>query len=170
MASLKKSHNHGSGRLWREAKQTLMLLVRMGEAASWIFDMFAAQIAFDQGLDVADVLGDLPRMHAIIYKVLAFTIGRKIELRRWLSFPMFCNQLLLKLWGVVAMALFAGFLLEGKDPWLVAQSGHHPSVVEVRRGGGTRRAWSLWATFNSGKAQASLSTSGLLTFASWRPW
>lgn len=110
---------YGSGRFWREAKETIALVQKLGLRHPIIHD-FAPAIARDHGLSVDEALHDNKVMTRLLQSFSASGAGQRVETRRWWT-KWDADLHLDKMWHTLLAALIMQFYIAGVDPWVIAK-------------------------------------------------
>ncbi len=106
----------GSGRMFKECKETIALLLSRRSSIAPLIDIFVESIA--------NGIGAPPLFDTVIAWMYDFTnqfLGPKVEMRRWFTYVGMA-QTLDRIWNTVLLVLAAECLFEGDSPWEKAAS------------------------------------------------
>eukprot|EP00959_Pyramimonas_sp_CCMP1952_P369592 7741374-Pyramimonas_sp.AAC.1 len=127
----------GSGRMWTELKETLLILRKAGVYHPALRDL-ATPIARDKGLAPDGVVGSKHEMNRLMDEFLKAGRGQRVETRRWWTLYD-GNKWLDGVWHLILAGLVVQFYIGGVDPWKLAmeeaaiQRGSNDDVDEAQK-------------------------------------
>ena len=117
----------GTGRLFRECKETVALLLQRWEECHSLIEPFVPSIAADHGVSPG-----MENVRAALEEFCRRPLGPRVELRRWFTFIDMAPALL-RIWHSLLLALCAMAMFRGDDPW--AQAAAALQQTSAARGG-----------------------------------
>lgn len=121
--------SYGIGRLMRECKETIALLLSRVEKSEALIEPFVQGVAADCGLE-PDLDAVLPELRAF----LRMALGPRVELRRWFAYVDSAPSLD-RVWAVLLLALTVMHLFAGNDPWEAATAARRAAEQAEEDGG-----------------------------------
>ena len=113
---------YGRGKFWSEAKEALDALLQQSSNiyAHELIRTYAISIVRDHWdhEHPPGLADDLPALKALMGEMSTMHMGRRVEMRRWLSYQQ-AGWDLVKIWHTLLVALIAQTAAAGKDPWAI---------------------------------------------------
>lgn len=115
---------YGNGTMFKEAKETIALILSRLERVSAVVNSFVGEIARDHS-----EAEDPQRVVEFLAEFTTMAMGGRVEMRRWFTY--LDNATYLDtMWHTLLLALVCEQLMEGKDPWHYAAAAAARPVDE----------------------------------------